>query len=341
MKAVSVVDRVEALGVFTSTAQGYLPDADLAPSKALIARVGERLALSREHTVVALAGSTGTGKSSLFNGLAGLSLSPTGVRRPTTGETHACVWGAQSADGLLDWLGVSRRFMREGGSGRDLSGLVLLDLPDFDSVEASHRAEADRLLAVVDLMVWVLHPQKYADKLVHKSYLAQFHRHREVTVVVLNQTDLLSNEDLQECMTHLRFLLKEDGLAEVPALTTSAVGPPGLDALADVLAQAVAARQASMRRLGADLDTVVAKLEPFVGPPIAKDALGPATMSALTDSLSRAAGVPLVADATERAYVHRARKLTGWPLLRWLRRFRPDPLSRLHLGDHKIGRAHV
>ena len=72
---------------------------------------------------------------------------------------------------------------------------MLLDLPDFDSVEASHRVEADRLLALVDLMVWVLDPQKYADKVVHRRYLAQFGRHRDITVVALNQADLLSPAD--------------------------------------------------------------------------------------------------------------------------------------------------
>ena len=59
----------------------------------LVERAGARLALSRDHTVVALAGATGSGKSSLFNALARLELSPVGVRRPTTGVAHACVWG--------------------------------------------------------------------------------------------------------------------------------------------------------------------------------------------------------------------------------------------------------
>src|SRR5947207_10777250 len=54
----------------------------------------------------------------------------------------------------------SRRFVRESAlDGEDqatLRGLVLLDLPDFDSVEETHRVEADRLLALADLVVWVL-----------------------------------------------------------------------------------------------------------------------------------------------------------------------------------------
>src|SRR3712207_9041395 len=149
--------------------------------------------LSLDHSVVALAGSTGSGKSSLFNALAQLTLSRVGVRRPTTGVAHACVWGPERAGELLDWLGVppARRFRRESALDADdeatLRGLGPLDLPDFDSVEEAHRIEVDRLLGVGDLMVWVLDPQKYADRVVHEQYLARFAHHRDVMVVVLNQ----------------------------------------------------------------------------------------------------------------------------------------------------------
>jgi len=322
MKTESVVERMEALRDYVQGAQGYLGERELAPAEDLVARAGERLSLSRGHTVVALAGSTGTGKSSIFNELAGASLSSVGVRRPTTGETHACVWGADDAGRLLDWLGVGKRHHRDAGS---LDGLVLLDLPDFDSVQLAHREEADRLLAVVDLIVWVLHPQKYGDKLVHGDYLARFHRHREITVVVLNQADLLSPEDLRECVDDLRRLLEADGLTGVPVLTASTVKEPGLQALTGTLGRAVAARQAAMRRLEADLEGVVSSLP--AGPAVSLGDLP----DRLVDALAKAAGVPVVADATRRAYIHRARKVTGWPPLRWVRRFRPDPLGRLHL----------
>ena len=72
-------------------------------------RAGERLRLSGEHTVVALAGSTGSGKSSLFNALSGGDHSPVGVRRPTTSKAHASVWGSEGAAPLVQWLGVPRR----------------------------------------------------------------------------------------------------------------------------------------------------------------------------------------------------------------------------------------
>ena len=69
----------------------------LARARAVGGRAGERLRLSGEHTVVALVGSTGSGKSTLFNALSGAELSPAGVRRPTTAKAHACVWGVEGA----------------------------------------------------------------------------------------------------------------------------------------------------------------------------------------------------------------------------------------------------
>ena len=64
-------------------------------SEALLRRSGERMRMSASHTVVALAGGTGSGKSSLFNTLAGANFSPAGVTRPTTKHLHACVWGME------------------------------------------------------------------------------------------------------------------------------------------------------------------------------------------------------------------------------------------------------
>ena len=93
----------------------------------------------RTNTVAVLAGGTGSGKSSLFNRLAGADFSPVGITRPVTLNPHACVWGMEGAGPLLEWLGVQHRYryarssaLSEGESS--MRGLVLLDLPDHDSV---------------------------------------------------------------------------------------------------------------------------------------------------------------------------------------------------------------
>ena len=102
-----VVDRIDGLEEAARAARGRLPD-DLVDEAAVVAeRAGARLRLSGDHTVVALAGATGSGKSSTFNALTGLELSATGVRRPTTSWTMACTWGAVQT--LGGW-GYSREY---------------------------------------------------------------------------------------------------------------------------------------------------------------------------------------------------------------------------------------
>src|SRR5438105_4853171 len=101
----SVTERLAALGELTRLAaarpDGFEPGL-LSDAEQLLRRSGERMRMSSTHTVVALAGGTGSGKSSLFKTLAGANFSPVGVTRPTTRHCHACVWGMEGAAPLLD-----------------------------------------------------------------------------------------------------------------------------------------------------------------------------------------------------------------------------------------------
>jgi GTP-binding protein EngB required for normal cell division len=336
--AAQLTGRLEALQRFLRVVDPYLPDGDLVAAHTVVERAGNRLELSQDHTVVALAGSTGSGKSSLFNALARLKLSPVGVRRPTTGVAHACVWGPlEPANRLLDWIGVlpRQRFVRESALDGDdeaaLRGLVLLDLPDFDSVERGHRLEVDRLLGLVDQVIWVVDPQKYGDRILHTAYLRQFRQHADITIVVLNQADRLSTADTDVVLTDLRRLLEEDGLSGAPVLATSAKQPGMLTELRGALEKTVAERQAALRRLSGDVDAVGDQLAEMIGPPAAEDEVDRTTVKQLSDALAASAGVPAVAEATGNAYRHRAAASTGWPVVRGLRKLRPDPLKRLHL----------
>lgn len=335
-----LVSRVTALGKFVDLVDGNVPAERLEGAKAVLGRSGMRLSLSGDHTVVALAGATGSGKSSLFNRIAGLPLSPVGVRRPTTAVAHACTWGPSApARSLLDWLGVptGSRFTRESALDGDdeagLRGLILLDLPDFDSIEKGHQLEVDRLLELVDLVVWVLDPQKYADKIVHDRYLAQFRNHTDVTVVLLNQADRLAVTDVDRVATDLRNLLNSRELGTVPVLPTSAIGLPGTTDLRALLEHTVSARQAALQRIAADVSVATDGLAPLVTAPASEADIDRESIRRLTDSLADAAGVPAVVEATEQAYLHRAASAMSWPVLQWVRRVRPDPLKRLHLSS--------
>jgi GTP-binding protein EngB required for normal cell division len=338
------------------TGSGGFPEGLIQDGEALVERAGERLRLSAGHTVAALAGGTGSGKSSLFNYLAGADFSTVGVTRPVTRDPHACVWGGPGSGPLLDWLGVPRRFRYAQGSELDggeasLNGLVLLDLPDHDSVVVGASHQVDRLIGMADLMVWVLDPQKYADAAVHRRYLVPLAGHSEVIAVVLNQVDLLSADEAKDCAGDLRRLLDFEGLHNAAVLVTSAVTGAGMEQLRTMLVQAVSDRRASSARISADLDGIAAEFAPYAeqadgrGREAAGNGAGTGAVQAgtgqvpagateqLVDAFSGAAGVSAVADALQSARELRAVDYVGWPVAWFVERLTGrDPVRRIRLG---------
>lgn len=324
--AAALEGRLSALARAVDLADGRLPEDDVAAARAVVGRAGQRVGLGLDATVVALAGPTGAGKSSLFNALAGRELVTSGVRRPTTSKATAAVWG-EPPSALLDWLEVPSRHALDG----DPAGLVLLDLPDFDSVEAAHRAEVDRLVRVVDLLVWVVDPQKYADASLHDQYLRPLAGHRDVMMVALNQADRLSDEEVAACRRHLGTLLSEEGLDGVPVWPVSARTGDGVPELRGLLRERVDARAAVLERLSADVTRVAGPLAEGCGEGDGR--VTKAARAQLIATLSEASGVPAVVAAVGSAHRRRGALETGWPMTRWVRRLRPDPLKRLRLPD--------
>jgi GTP-binding protein EngB required for normal cell division len=319
--------RLEALAEAAELARGRLDDDAVAEAEAVVRRAGERLGHGLEATVVALAGPTGAGKSTLFNALAGRALVTEGVRRPTTSAATAAIWGG-AEPALLDWLEVPARHALDGG-GPD--GLVLLDLPDFDSVERSHRLEVDRLVRLVDLLVWVVDPQKYADAALHDGYLRRLAGHAAAMLVVLNQADRLG-DDAGSAAADLRRLLASEGLDGVPVLPASARTGEGVEALRAALADRVARREAALERLAADVRAAAGRLAAATGAGKA-EGLSRRDGPRLTATLGEAAGIPAVEAAVRGAHRRRGALATGLPWVSWLKRLRPDPLKRLRLGD--------
>ncbi|WP_246149549.1 YfjP family GTPase, partial [Nonomuraea turkmeniaca] len=248
----SLDSRLAALLEAASLAEGRLAEQAVSGARTVAERAGVRRSLSIDHTVAALAGATGSGKSSIYNALAGETLAAVGVTRPTTSTAQAALWDGQGSGPLLDWLEIPQRHAATSANP-DLSGLVLLDLPDHDSIRLSHRLEVDRLVEMVDLLVWVVDPQKYADAALHERYLRPLAGHRDVTLVVLNQVDRLPPQAVDRCVRDLRRLLDDDGLDGVPVLAVSARTGAGLPELRSRLADRVAHHKAWSARLAADI----------------------------------------------------------------------------------------
>ena len=335
--------RIDALQSAAEAARGRLDDDLVDQAQEVVERATGRLRLSADHTVVAIAGATGSGKSSTFNQLTGLELSAVGVRRPTTSWATACVWGSQGAQELLEWLGIPPRHQTTRDSmldssglltgrreDREMDGVVLLDLPDHDSTEVSHHLEVDRIVKLADLLVWVLDPQKYADAAVHDRYLAPQASHASVMVVVLNHIDTVPAERRHSMLEDVRRLLDQDGLHEVPVIAISARQGEGIPELRAEIARRVADKKATRQRIEADLRAVAARLNEECGTGKPRS-LAAGRAQAMEEALADSAGVPTVVTAIERSTRMRAGRATGWPVVSWLSRLKPDPLRRLHL----------
>lgn len=337
--------RVEGLDQAVEAARGRLDDQLLDDTTSVVERASGRLRISAEHTIVALAGATGSGKSSTFNALTGLDLSAVGVRRPTTSWATACVWGSEGAPELLEWMGVPARHQVTRDSmlsvtkkKDELDGVVLLDLPDHDSTEVSHHLEVDRLVHHADLLVWVLDPQKYADAAIHDRYLSQLAGHEDVMLVVLNQIDRVPAERRNAMVDDVRRLLVADGLTGVPVIPVSAREGWGVQELRSEIAKKVASKKVARKRLEADVKAAAAHLETYVGTAPAPQLAGE-RVAALEEAFAEAAGVPTVVKAVEDSTRLRANQATGWPVTSWITRFKPDPLKRLHLDLGDAGKA--
>lgn len=330
-------DRVAALKSALEAAGDLVDPAITAPAAQVFAHADQRLALSTQHTVVVLAGSTGSGKSSLFNRLTGLELAEVGHLRPTTSSTMACAWGPTGAGELLDWIGIARRdqisrhSILDAPHDDEFEGLVLVDLPDHDSVVEGHREIVDRVSRYADLFVWVVDPQKYADAAIHEQYLAPLATHKDASLVVLNQADRLSEADLKITVEDLEQILAREGFSGVPVIATSAATGSGLDRLRDEIARRIRSKEASRARLSADVRQVARRLAEAGGvDPV--PGLDRPTRDALVETFVECAGVPQIADGVEESMRRRATVATDWPLIGWVGRLRHDPLAELGLG---------
>jgi energy-coupling factor transporter ATP-binding protein EcfA2 len=139
--------------------------------------------------IVCLVGGTGTGKSTLFNSLAECKVSEVGIRRPST--LQAVILVSQE---FADQLEGAPFLSAYGGShatiskhdGPELADIVLVDTPDFDSVELSNRAIAYEFFIISDVLVFITSQEKYADLTGHEMQ-AQARQWGKKAVFVMNK----------------------------------------------------------------------------------------------------------------------------------------------------------
>ena len=315
-------ERLAAFAGAVELAGEYFGGDQVGALDAVAVRTKGRLRHGTEHTVVAIAGATGSGKSSIVNRLAGRELSASSVRRPTTSATHAVVFGDGDAGPLLDWLEVPHRYGVNGEG--ELDGLILLDLPDHDSTAVEHRIEVDRLVELVDVLVWVTDPQKYADAALHLGYIKPLASHAPVLRFVLNQVDRL--EDGGDTVARdFGRLVAEDGIVGAEVLPVSAMTGSGFDEFRDMLSKAIEARNAALIRADADLSDAALTMRQPLGP----KEIPRRSNDRLIEGLAEAAGSAAAGDVAQRHHKRQGNLTMGWPFTRWLRRLARKPLADL------------
>lgn len=212
--------------------------------------------LSSPVTVVLL-GSTGVGKSSLFNAIAGVQLSESGLIRPTTRRPVALVHPRDARS--VGYGGPLPEF--SAGDQVDVRvdpgispGVMVVDAPDFDSVERSNREVAVELLEFADLVVFVTTVTRYADQ-VPWDILARARERGVPLLAVINRMPTDASE-AAVVMTDYQGLLEKgqlDILGAFGNLEVVSVPEGALDAATDGLQrQAVAPILDAIERLRQD-----------------------------------------------------------------------------------------
>ena len=305
--------------------------ATLARVRELITVTSERAECDPQWCVIGMLGGTGAGKSTLVNALCGGEVVRAGVLRPTTNEACAVLPRGRAPGQLLQWLGVSVRVEAPGALPGDV---VVLDLPDIDSIRDEHAQVAARLAARVDCLVVVVNPQKYADARLHEEWLERLRRSHASVTVALTHVDTLDGSSRDAIAADLRRILDERGLEGAPIVPVCATNGQGVDVLAAHLSQESQRVTRQAARAQAALREAVALINDSVGLTGRIRGLDTEGMSEeLAASAAQLAGAPLIADAVAASTRRAGRRAGGWLPLRWVARMGADPLRRLHLDD--------
>ena len=373
-----------------SYGEGRVPETVLLDAAETLERLSQRRELSTEHTVIGFFGATGSGKSTLFNAIAGQNIALSAPTRPTTSTVQAAIWEAEGSEELLDWLGIDKRVYPQtqalaaegeategneaGGNNKSAGGvaapnavtepapglfnrirravggrgemrtrtggLILLDMPDFDSVTTTNRDLAARMMRYVDVLVWVVDPQKYADAVIHRDFMVPLAASGAQALCVLNQADKLAPAEVPAVLASLTRLLQAEGteahLLAAPIAVSARTGE-GVDVLRDLLAQVAAAKSLSLQRTDAQLHATASQLRTYAGGEgtVLAGAYALEAEQKLVKACYTSSQAEQVLEAATASYRRAAGQHTGWILTRWMSRLKADPLRRLHLGQQE------
>lgn len=192
---------------------GWLSDADIEPLNSVERQSPAALFENARPLVVAFFGGTGVGKSSLLNRLAGQSIARVGVERPTSREMTLYLHESVKLSDLpvdtpVDRVHIARHALPRR---RDVAWI---DAPDIDSLREDNRALVLRWLPFVDLVVYVVSPERYRDDAGWR--VLQQRREKHGWMFVINHWDAGDAEQIED----MRGILREAGFEQPLLLRT-------------------------------------------------------------------------------------------------------------------------
>ncbi|MGZ4995314.1 MAG: GTPase [Methylobacter sp.] len=178
-----------AAGWINSDAAQQLIDIDTRTPDTLFNHNGSR------PLIVAFMGGTGVGKSSLLNRLAGRAIARAGIERPTSREVTLYHHHSVAIKHLPEQLPLAQIKIAEhdNESGKNI---IWIDMPDFDSTEQSNKHQVLEWLPHIDVLIYVVSPERYRDEKAWRLLLAEGGRH--AWLFVLNQWDRGQTEQYED-----------------------------------------------------------------------------------------------------------------------------------------------
>lgn len=253
----AVVGLLEKVDAALAESVDVIGESDIAELRAVRDRVETRLDYPTDVLIVALAGGTGSGKSSLFNAIAGREVAEAGGIRPTTSEAMGLVAPITGSE-VASYLGNIGVKVTETPEVPDW--LCVIDLPDTDSIALANATSAEELVSRVDAIVWVADPQKYGDASLHNRFISSMLDYEDQFLFVLNQADRITPADRAAVREDFTRTLLDTGLSAPRVFVTMAdppSGPPdGVDRLLDAIKGMSSEGSPGYRKLLLDLGGV-------------------------------------------------------------------------------------